>query len=839
MKRISSLLALFFAFWCVVLANPAISGAQADEWMPFGDGRIAVTPVAQNAVRIRYAVGEVSDTLPSWLYPAPLERASSAAVSCDVDAARQVVTVRDAAGRAVFTAVRHRFADGDATLAIASPEDEYLFGLGQFQDGYTNVRGLTRRLTQVNTQISIPMLLSSKGYGVLWNNYGLVDFNPATQRVQLAKSGGAGQREVVHATSTAGDRREVRQRHIFEGVIDIVEPGDYALMLDVGQKMARRHNLSVDGQTVIDMQNVWLPPTASVIVTLPAGRHTLSAELSDGDHPTVDFRRVTDETVLHSPVAGAVDYTVFVGTPDEIIATYRSLTGRAPLMPVWALGYIHCRERFHSSDEILQTATRFRREQLPADVIVQDWQYWGKYGWNAMQFDEGFYPDPRALTDSLHRMGMRLMLSVWSKIDKNSEVGRAMARSGYYIPGTDWIDFFNPDAAAAYWQNFSRRLVPLGIDAWWQDATEPENDDLEGRRVAAGRWDGGLVRNVYPLLVNQTVYEGLRRDNPNVRPMILTRCGFPGIQRYGAAMWSGDVGNDWETLRRQLAAGLGMQAAGIPWWTYDAGGFFRPGNQYTDAGYIERLLRWVEASVYLPLMRVHGYMSNTEPWNYGPEAQEVIASCLRERYRLLPYIYSNAAAVTFEGSTLMRPLVFDFAGDAKALSQQQEWMFGRALLVCPITEPAATEWTCYLPQNSGGWYDYRSARHYEGGQTVTVAASAAHIPVFAKAGSILPIGPDRQYSAESSDAPLDIHVYPGADADFTLYEDDGVSNDYEQGCCSRITFRWDDARRRLHISRCEGQYDGMPKRRVFRVVLPDGNAKTVRYKGRPLNVKMK
>ncbi len=839
MKRISSLLALFFAFAYAAFASPAVSGAQADEWMPFGDGRIAVTPVAQNAVRIRYAVGEVSDTLPSWLYPAPLERVASAAVTCDVDAARQVVTVRDAAGKAVFTAVRHRFADGDATLAIASPEDECLFGLGQFQDGYTNVRGLTRRLTQVNTQISIPMLLSSKGYGVLWNNYGLVDFNPATHRVPLAKSGGAGQREVVHATSTAGDRREVRQRHIFEGVIEIAEPGDYALMLDVGQKMARRHNLSVDGQTVIDMQNVWLPPTASVIVTLTAGRHTLSAELSDGDRPTVDFRRVTDETVLHSPVAGAVDYTVFVGTPDEIIATYRSLTGRAPLMPVWALGYIHCRERFHSSDEILQTATRFRREQLPTDVIVQDWQYWGKYGWNAMQFDEGFYPDPRALTDSLHRMGMRLMLSVWSKIDKNSEVGRAMARSGYYIPGTDWIDFFNPDAAAAYWQNFSRRLVPLGIDAWWQDATEPENDDLSGRRVAAGRWDGGLVRNVYPLLVNQTVYEGLRRDNPAARPMILTRCGFPGIQRYGAAMWSGDVGNDWETLRRQLAAGLGMQAAGIPWWTYDAGGFFRPGNQYTDAGYIERLLRWVEASVYLPLMRVHGYMSNTEPWNYGPEAQEVIAGCLRERYRLLPYIYSNAAAVTFEGSTLMRPLVFDFAGDAKALSQQHEWMFGRALLVCPITEPAVTEWTCYLPETAGGWYDYRSARHYEGGQTVTVAADAAHIPVFAKAGSILPVGPDRQYSAESSDGTLEIRVYPGADADFTLYEDDGVSNDYEQGRCARITFHWDDARRRLHVSRCEGQYDGIPRRRVFRVVMPDGSTKTVRYKGRTLKVRMK
>jgi len=835
MKRISTILALLFAVQGLSYAAQAGDDVPADEWMPFGDGRITVTPVARNAVRIRYAVGEVRDTLPAWLYPAPLVKATSPdGISVNVDAARQVVTVRNGEGEAVLSAVGHRFVDGDATLTVASPEDECLYGLGQFQDGYTNVRGLTRRLTQVNTQISIPMLLSSKGYGVLWNNYGLVDFNPATQLVRLAKSGGAGQREVVHATSTAGDRREVRQRHIFEGAIDIAEPGDYALMLDVGQKMARRHNLSIDGQTVIDMQNVWLPPTASVIVKLSAGHHTLSAELSDGDRPTVGFRRVNNETVLHSPVAGAVDYTVFVGTPDEIISTYRNLTGPAPLMPEWALGYIHCRERFHSSDEILKTAARFRQEQLPVSVMVQDWQYWGKYGWNAMQFDEDYYPNPRALTDSLHRMGMRLMLSVWSKIDKNSEVGRDMERSGYYIPGTDWIDFFNPAAATAYWQNFSRRLVPLGIDAWWQDATEPENDDLAGRRVAGGRWDGELVRNVYPLLVNQTVYEGLRKDNPTLRPMILTRCGFPGIQRYGAAMWSGDVGNDWETLRRQLAAGLGMQAAGIPWWTYDAGGFFRPGNQYSDAGYIERMLRWIEASVYLPLMRVHGYMSNTEPWNYGPEAQEVIAGCLRERYRLLPYIYSNAAAVTFEGSTLMRPLVFDFADDAEALRQQHEWMFGRALLVCPITEAAVTEWDCYLPKTEGGWYDYHSSRHYAGGQTVTVAASPAHIPVFAKAGSILPTRQTTDVRPQTAD--LTIAVYPGADADFTLYEDDGVSNDYEQGRCSRITFRWDDARRRLHISRCEGRYEGMPKHRVFRIVLPDGTMKNVRYKGRQMKM---
>ena len=273
--------------------------------------------------------------------------------------------------------------------------------------------------------------------------------------------------------------------------------------------------------------------------------------------------------------------------------------------------------------------------------------------------------------------------------------------------------------------------MPLGIDAWWQDATEPENDDLAGRRVNNGKWAGEQVRNVYPLLVNKTVYEGLLSEGVE-RPMILTRCGFPGIQRYGSALWSGDVGNDWETLRRQIVAGLGVQAAGVPWWTYDAGGFFRPGDQYTNKDYIERMLRWIEISVYLPLMRVHGYMSNTEPWNYGPEAQQVIAECLQERYKLKPYIEECAERIAKEGYTLMRPLVFDFADDPVALQQPYEYMFGPKLLISPVTEPGVTEWKTYLPKNKGGWDDYRTGKHYAGGQTVTTAVDKAHIPVFVR-----------------------------------------------------------------------------------------------------------
>ena len=695
---------------------------------PFGSGKIKITKVARNAIRVQYTTDEAkANDLPDWLYVkhGEVERQD---ISFKVDAQQQTLTVSDKGGQPVFKATQHQFAGGEATLAFDSPEDEFLFGLGQFQDGYSNVRGLSRRLTQVNTQISIPMLLSSKGYGLLWNNYGMTEFNPCGKSVRLEKAKGEGKKEEVDATSTTGNKKEVRERHIFEATLNIAETGNYALLLDVGQKMARRHNLCIDGVPVIEIQNVWLPPTASKIVFLDEGRHTLTAELTKDDQPTVYYNKVKDETVLRSPVATAVDYTVFVGTPDEIIATYRELTGPCPEMPKWALGYIHCRERFHSSQEILETANRFKAEQIPVSMLVQDWQWWGKYGWNAMQFDETYYPDPKALTDSLHKMDIRLMLSVWSKIDKNSEVGKQMEHDGYYIPGTDWIDFFNPDAAAAYWKNFNERLVPTGIDAWWQDATEPENDDLAGRTVNNGRWTGEQVRNVYPLLVNKTVFEGLVKAGKE--PMILTRCGFPGIQRYGSAMWSGDVGNDWDAFGRQIVAGLGMQAAGIPWWTYDAGGFFRPRDQYTNQDYIERMLRWIETSVYLPLMRVHGYMSNTEPWNYGDEAKQIIANCLKEREQLRPYIEACAERVSREGYTLMRPLIFDFADDETALRQSCEYMFGPELLVSPVTEPGVTEWRTYLPKQKGGWTEIHTGKHYDGGQYVTTEVSKAYIPVF-------------------------------------------------------------------------------------------------------------
>nr|MCR5455919.1 glycosyl hydrolase family 31 [Bacteroidales bacterium] len=428
--------------------------------------RLYVTPLAENATRMRYAADSVSN-LPEMVY-LPQHYNGSQTISIDK----------------INEKISYRSLKGDTAVAkFLLDEDEYLFGLGQFQDGHNNIAKLPRRLTQVNTQISVPLIISNLGYGIIWNNYAETYFNLPDNQVALKKTATEGATETVNVTTTEGGRQETRHRNIFGAEITVNQDGEYAILLDVGQKMARRHNLDIDGKNIIEMQNLWLPPTASTIVYLTKGKHTLTAELTENDQPKVYYSPAKNEMSFTSYPSDAVDYTVIFGTPDEIIATYRKLTGTAPLMPAWALGYIHCRERFHSQQEIQETADRFISEKIPLNVIVQDWQYWGKNGWNSMVFDADNYPNPKALTDYLHSKNIKMMLSVWSKIDKNSVVGKEMEKSGYYIPNTDWIDFFNPDAAAAYWKNFSEKLLPTGIDAWWQDATEPENDDLDGRTV--------------------------------------------------------------------------------------------------------------------------------------------------------------------------------------------------------------------------------------------------------------------------------------------------------------------------------------------------------------------
>ncbi|MCQ2175921.1 MAG: DUF4968 domain-containing protein [Bacteroidales bacterium] len=741
MKRL-----ILFAAMAVFLAGCAGNGVR----IATPDGKIVLTPLSENVVRVQMT-GELDvPELEELIYDAKPARVrysvtkkagvtalKTAGMSVEYDAESGLLTFFDAdgkvllreSGRKVTGNVVGEMSCYDVTEVFDSPEGEFLYGTGQFQDGFLNIKGLTRRLTQVNTQISIPMVLSSEGYALLWHNYGLTDFNPASECITLESLDVAGDSQTVNATGTSGNRRETRFFCGFGGELDVPESGKYALMLDMGQSMSRKQYLEIDGNTVLDINNTWLPPTTSTIVELEAGAHEIFVEGVRGDAPKLFWRLSDNTTTFHSPVATGLDYTVFAGTADECIASYRQLTGEVPQMPKWMFGYIHCRERYTSSDDILENAAGFKEREIPLDVIVQDWQWWGKYGWNALRFDEDHYPDPKALTDSLHKDNVHLMLSVWSKVDRNSEAGKDLEANGCYIDGTDWIDFFKPEAAEYYRNCFLDSLGRYGIDAWWFDATEPENDDLAGRLIGPDALPGEFYRNVYPLFVNRTMYGGLKTLSDD-EPVILTRSAFAGIQRYGVVTWSGDVGNDLETLRRQVAGGLGQMASGLPWWTFDAGGFFRPWEQYTDEAYQERMLRWLQVSVFLPFMRVHGYMSRTEPWRYSENTERIFRKCIEQRKALEPYILECARRVSEEGWTMMRPLIFDFPDDAEALKQDCEYMFGTDYLVCPVLKEGVSEWSVYLPNRNGGWEDTRDGKRYDGGQYVTVSVDLEAIPVF-------------------------------------------------------------------------------------------------------------
>ena len=819
-------------------AGPADRVGGDAVFLEIAGGRLVLRPLLDNAIRVRFTRGDAPEA-PSLVLtervvlPTFRVQESGQAITLElaklrasVDRATGAITFRDADGRVLLRElpgarrVEAGTVQGEPTWAVAqsfdSPTDERLFGTGQFQDGYLNVRDLPRRLTQVNTQIAIPFVVSSRGFGLLWHNYGLTEFNPADERISLTVGDAAGAASAVDVTTTAGTRREVRHERVFTGSFTTTAAGRQAFFLDVGQKMARRWHVEIDGRVVVDFANLWLPPTTSWFTDLPAGGHTVRVTGVKDDQPALAFRPARPITEFRSPVADALDYVVIAGQGDQITAAYRRLTGPVPMMPRWALGYIHCRERFKSQAELLENAAEFRTRGLPMDVIVQDWQYWGRHGWNAMRFDEADYPDPAAMLRTLHAQHTRLMLSVWSKIDPNSGVGREFTTRGYYLPGTQWVDFFNPAAAAYYWENFHTRLLPLGIDAWWLDATEPENDDLAGRRTYAGA--GERMRNIYPLFVSRTVYEGLRHDAPDRRAFILTRSAFPGQQHYASATWSGDIGNSWETLRRQVTAGLDYVVTGLPWWTTDTGGFFRPGpGQYADADYRERFLRWLQYSTFTPLQRVHGYQTDTEPWRYGARFEAESRRWLGLRYRLLPYLYSEAARVSLDGSTLMRPLVLDFPDDASALDQSYEFMFGPSLLVSPVLAAGVEQWPVYLPKTPGGWFDFWSGENFPGGRTVSAAAPLERIPLHVRAGSILPLGPALQFTDEKPADPIELRVYPDADADCILYEDNGTDYAYEQGARAAIPLHWDERRQTLTFGPRAGTFPGMLEKRTFRV----------------------
>ena len=804
------------------------------------EGTLTINPLTGNAVRIKF-YKKTEGNLPEFVFtskvehpgfqvfdsPSKLEiKAKNIIVSLDKQTGK--LSFADNAGK-VFLSEKAgaRKLTPDSTQgepcffveqSFESPADESIFGLGQFQDGQYNLKSVARRLTQVNTQIAIPFIYSSKGYGLLWHQYGLTDFNPADNFIALEKQeqSNAGNNQTAEVTTTSGTQKISQHQSLYQGKFYVSENGIYSIFLDLGD-MGNRQYVVIDGKPCIDQSNMWLPPTTGTLVNLKAGEHQVQIICKSNNTPKLSWKLSDNFTTFRSPTAKLLDYVVFYGpSADSVIATYRNLSGNAPMFPKWAYGFWQCRERYTSAKHLVETVEEFRRRSLPLDVIVQDWQYWGNRGWGVPQFDEKNYPNPSGFIKELHDLNAHFNISIWSNPDKNSTIGREYVAKNRFIPDTKWLDYFNPETRKEYWNTLKINMFDKGVDSWWMDAVEPENDALKGTKTHLGI--GDLFRLTYPLMVSKAVYEGQRETSSDKRVCILTRSAFSGQQRYGVINWSGDIGGTWDVFRNQIVAGLNFTISGLPYWTTDIGGFFRPGlSQYTDEKYQELLTRWYQWGTFNPIFRMHGYQTETEPWKYGQTVEDNMRKMLNLRYRLLPYIYSEAWQVTKNGSTMMRALVMDFNGDTDAVKQPYEYMFGKAFLVAPITEAGATQRDVYLPK-SADWFDFWTGKRIKGGQTIKAEAPLNKIPLFIKAGSIVPMGSIIQYSSAKPADTLEIRVYKGADAQFDLYEDEGDNYNYEKGKYTIIPFKWNEQRQSLTIEDSKGNYPGSLKKRIFNVV---------------------
>ena len=684
---------------------------------------------------------------------------------------------------------------------------------------------------------------------MLWHQYGLTDFNPADNFITLEKQErSTDNNQAADVTTTSGTQRRSQNQSVYNSTFKVPADGVYSLFVDYGD-MENRHFVTMDGKTCIDQSNMWLPPTVSTLVNLTAGEHQIHLVCKATNTPKVSWKIKDDLTTFRSPNAKLLDYVVFYGpSADDVITAYRNLSGNAPMLPLWAYGFWQCRERYSSGDQLVETVKEFRIRNLPMDVIVQDWQYWGNNGWGVPQFDKINYANPAGFIKKLHDLNAHFSISIWSNPDKNSDIGQEYVKKSLYIPETPWLDYFNPLTRETYWNTLRDNLFTYGVDSWWMDATEPENDALKGEKTYIG--SGDFYRLTYPLMVSRAVYEGQRKTASDKRVCILTRSAFLGQQKYGIINWSGDVGGNWDALRRQIVAGLNYNITGLPYWTTDIGGFFRPGrSQYTDEKYQELLIRWFQWGAFNPVFRIHGFQTETEPWKYGQIVEDNMRKMMNLRYRLLPYIYSEAWQVTNNGSTIMRPLVMDFRDDITALNQPFEYMFGNAFLVAPVTEPDIMEWNVYLPKSTA-WYDFWSGQKYDGGQTIKAQAPLNKIPLFVRAGSIVPMGKMIQYTGQFPADTIEIRIYKGADGRFELYEDENDSYNYEKGVFSTIDFKWNNATGVLTIGKRNGEFPGMLKTRIFSIVvvspadgvgtdMPEKSQKEVRYNGKEKQVILK
>lgn len=809
-------------------------------------------------------------------------------------------------------------------VVFDSPADEAFYGLGQHQSEELNMKNRNEELFQYNTKISVPFVLSNKGYGVLWDSYSYGRFGNPNDYQQLNKAftlydkhgkkgsltgtyiGKNGERLVRGEDSIYFEHAHVignlpksfklnGARVTYEGSLEAPVDNNYRFIL----YYAGYIKVYIDGKEVVPerWRTAWNPNSYKFEYSLRKGVRTpIRIEWQpDGDVSYCGLRAATPTTAkeqgklsIWNEMSRDMDYYFIAGeNMDQVISGYRTLTGKAQVMPKWSLGFWQSRERYKSQDEIESTVREFRRRNIPMDNIVQDWNYWPTDSWGDHDFDAARFPNPQAMLDSVHAMHARFMISVWPKfycttknykeLDAQGWIYRQAVKDSIY----DWLgymgsfyDAYSDGARKMFWRQMNDKLYSkfnYGIDAWWMDASEPNVRDctpIDYRKALCGPTALGSSTeyfNAYSIVNADAIYNGQRSVKPDTRVFLLTRSGFAGLQRYSTASWSGDIGTRWEDMRAQMTAGMNFSMSGIPFWGMDQGGFCVE-NRYVEAQqqydntcvenddlkeWRELQARWNQFGCFIPLYRTHGQWPLREVWNIAPDHHPAYQSIVyydKLRYRLMPYLYSMTGWVHFNDYTMMRALVMDFTSDEKVFDIKDQWMFGPSLMACPVGAYKERSREVYLPKQRG-WYDLYTGRHYAGGQTIVADAPYERIPVFVPEGSIIPFGPEIQWTDEKPAELIQLYVYEGKDAEFTLYEDEGTNYNYEKGKYATIRISYDEANRKLTIGKREGSFDGMLKNRRFNIVtinpkkpaslnLENPAGQLVKYNGSEITVKL-
>jgi alpha-D-xyloside xylohydrolase len=775
--------------------------------------------------------------------------------------------------------------------------DEAVYGLGQHQNAYMNNLGEDVELAQHNMDIGVPFLVSTKGYGLLWDNNSITRFgNPKPyalvgRDMQVTSGGKPGWRAEYYldgkpvvtrqeqainyqyirdqgnwpeaakakteaasgGQNTAGNAVQ-KQTVVWTGDVMPTSTGTHRFQL-YGSSY---YKVFVDGREVLNRwrQN-WNPWYANFDVPMTAGKTAkvrvewepnagYIALLHSDPLPAQDRRSIW----FTSEVGQAKNYWFVPGNGriDGAIAGYRALTGKSEMMPKWAYGFWQSRQRYDTAAELTGVVAKYRALDIPLDNIVLDWRYWRDDDWGSHRFDPTRFADPKKMIDTVHADNAHFMISVWPKFYPTTDTYKELDAAGAVYKGNlqmrnkDWVGpgyastFYDPYSAkgrSIFWKQVENRLATLGTDAWWADASEPDmhsNLSIEERIRTMGPTAIGPAAqyfNSFPLMNARSFYDGWTSFKPDVRPFLLTRSGFGGLQRYGSAIWSGDVASRWFDLKAQISAGVNASMSGIPNWTHDIGGFALEDRYATKTPkaadldeWRELNLRWFQFGAFSPLFRSHGEFPYREIYEISPEGSPMRASMVwydKLRYRLMPYIYTIGADTYMKDGSIMRALASDFPQDRAARDLTDEYLFGDAFLVAPVVEYRARDRQVYFPGTST-WYDFSTGQTYRGGQTARVAAPAERMPLFVRAGAIVPMGPVTQYTDQDRNAPLTLTVYTGADGQFSLYEDDGTSEQYKNGAFTRIPIHYDDRTGAVMLGAREGKgWVGMPTSRTVRV----------------------